>query len=256
MTPTWWKRGAKPFVVMAAVGVAALSAVDARAMQVNPGDLVLAMFSNGTEYYQNLGQASSLLSGPAQNINIGASSLNPFTVTAGSNPILWGLISVEGQTQLNTFMNGASTKTAQEIVDSQTVNSVNAVKASMDGWRNLLLLNTPAGNEATLPASDPASWNTNWGLNGSLGGNMGAASFQGNLDSILTVVKGQSRVGAQLNVFSDVGRAVLASNGLFSICGGAGCELQPVPIPAAAVLFGSGLIGLIGIARRKIAPAA
>jgi hypothetical protein len=126
----------------------------------------------------------------------------------------------------------------------------------MDGWRNLLLLNTPAGNEATLPASDPASWNTNWGLNGSLGGNMGAASFQGNLDSILTVVKGQSRVGAQLNVFSDVGRAVLASNGLFSICGGAGCELQPVPIPAAAVLFGSGLIGLIGIARRKIAPAA
>src|SRR5262245_11859196 len=79
MTPTWWKRRAKPFVVMA-VGVAALSAVEARAMQVNPGDLVLAMFSNGTEYYRNLGQASTLLTGSPVTIDIGSSSLNPFTV--------------------------------------------------------------------------------------------------------------------------------------------------------------------------------
>jgi len=222
-------------------------------MQVEPGDLMLALFSNGTEYYRNLGPASTLLAGPTVNIDIGSSSLNPLTVTAGSNPILWGLISAEGTTQLNTFMNTASTMTSQQIVDSQTVNSVVPVKSTMDGWRNQLGLSTPAGTEATLPASDPASWNTTWGLAGNLGGNMGAASFQGNLDSVLTLIKGQARVGAQLNVFSDVGRAVLTSNGMFSIRGGAGCELQPVPIPAAAVLFGSGLIGLIGIARRKVA---
>jgi hypothetical protein len=224
---------------------------DARAMQVDPGDLVLALFSNDTEYYRNLGPASTVLAGTTVNVNIGASSLNPLTVTAGSNPILWGLISVEGQTQLNTFMNAASTKPTQEIVDSQTVNSVNATKANMDGWRNMLLLNTPAGNEATLPASDPASWNTTWGLNGSFGGNMGAASFQGNLDSVLTMIKGQSRVGAQLNVFSDIGRAVLTSNGMFSICGTAGCTPgAPVPVPAAVLLFLTGLFGLAAFARR------
>jgi len=253
MISTWWKRRAKPFVVMAA-GVAALGAADARAMQVNPGDLVLAMFSNGTEYYRNLGPASTLLAGGLTNINVGASSLNPLSVTSGANPILWGLISAEGQTQLNTFMNTASTMTSQQIVDSGTNNTVVPVKSLMDGWRNQLGVSTPAGNEATLPASDPASWASTWGLAGNLGGVMGAASFQGGLDSVLTMIKGQARTaGGQLNVFSDVGRAVLTSAGMFSICGGANCDLQPVPIPAAAVLFGSGLIGLIGIARRKVA---
>jgi len=239
-----------------AAGVAALGAADARAMQVNPGDLMLALFSNGTEYYRNLGPASTLLAGAPVNVNLGSSPLNPMGVTTGANPVLWGLISAEGQSQVNTFMNTASTMTSQQIVDSQTNNLVVPVKSTMDGWRNQLGLSTPAGNEATLAASDPASWASTWGLAGNLGGVMGAASFQGNLDAVLTMIKGQARVAGppvQLNVFSDVGRATLTAAGMFSICGGANCELQPVPIPAAAVLFGSGLIGLIGIARRRVA---
>lgn len=238
-------------ILVAILGLTGLP-LDARAMQVEPGDLMLALFSNGTEYYRNLGPASTLLAGPTVNIDIGSSSLNPLTVTAGSNPILWGLVSAQGQTQLNTFMNTASTMTSQQIVDSQTVNSVVPVKSTMDGWRNQLSLSTPAGTEATLPASDPASWNTTWGLAGNLGGVMGAASFQGNLDSVLTLIKGQARVGAQLNVFSDVGRAVLSANGMFSICGTPGCTPggAPVPVPAALLLFLTGLFGLAAFARR------
>jgi hypothetical protein len=65
------------------------------------------------------------------------------------------------------------------------------------------------------------------------------------------MIKGQSRVGAQLNVFSDIGRAVLTSNGMFSICGTAGCTPgAPVPVPAAVLLFLTGLFGLAAFARR------
>jgi len=226
----------------------------AQAMQVEQGDLMLALFSNDTEYYRNLGPASTVLAGPTVNINIGSSPLNPLSVTTGSNPILWGLINAQGQTQTNTFMYTASTMTSQQITASQTNNFVVPVKSTMDGWRNQLSLSTPAGTEATLPASDPASWNTNWGLAGNLGGVMGAASFQGNLDSVLTMIKGQARVGAQLNVFSDVGAAVLSANGILSICGTPGCTPggapAPVPVPAALLLFLTGLFGLAAFARR------
>jgi len=239
-----------------AAGVAALGAADARAMLVNPGDLVLAMFSNGTEYYRNLGSAETLLTGAQVNIDIGSSSLNPFGVTTGANPVQWTLLSTQGTTQVNTFLNTASTLTSQQIVDSQSNNSVVTVASNMAGWRNQLNLSLPAGNEGTILASDPASFSSNFGVGGTLNGAMLAGGFQGDVNSVLNMVKGQARITGpplQLNVFSDVGRAVLASNGFLSICGGAGCQLQAVPIPAAAVLFGSGLIGLIGIARRKVA---
>ena len=31
-----------------------------------------------------------------------------------------------------------------------------------------------------------------------------------------------------------------------------GVDLQPVPVPAAVWLFGSGLLGLVGVARRRV----
>ncbi len=46
------------------------------------------------------------------------------------------------------------------------------------------------------------------------------------------------------------GQALLSANGIFQISGG---QLAAVPVPAAVILFGSGLIGLVGIARRNFA---
>jgi hypothetical protein len=42
---------------------------------------------------------------------------------------------------------------------------------------------------------------------------------------------------------------MLFANGTFQITGG---TLAPIPVPAAVVLFGSGLIGLVGLARRNL----
>jgi hypothetical protein len=45
------------------------------------------------------------------------------------------------------------------------------------------------------------------------------------------------------------GQAMLFANGIFQITGG---TLAAVPVPAAVVLFGTGVIGLVGIARRNL----
>jgi len=240
-------------LLMALVGGTGLP-LPAQAMEVDQGNLMLALFSNETEYYRNLGPASTLLAGPEVNINIGSSSLNPLSVTTGSNPVQWTLLQVQGTTQVNTFMHTASTLTSQQIVDSQTNNSVVPVHANMAGWRNQLSLFTPPGTEATLLASDPASFSSNFGVGGTLNGAMLAGGFQSGFDSLLHIVKGQARVAGpplQLNVFSDIGRAVLSANGLLSICGTPGCTPgAPVPVPAALLLFLTGLFGLAAFARR------
>jgi hypothetical protein len=45
----------------------------------------------------------------------------------------------------------------------------------------------------------------------------------------------------------------LSNTGVLSISGGTGSPPPPVPLPAAVWLFGSGLLGLIGVGRRKAA---
>jgi hypothetical protein len=68
-----------------------------------------------------------------------------------------------------------------------------------------------------------------------------------NLDQLLYIIKGDSEIITDPMI--GMGQAQLFANGIFQITGG---QLAAVPVPAAVVLFGTGLIGLVGIARRKI----
>ena len=68
-----------------------------------------------------------------------------------------------------------------------------------------------------------------------------------NLDQILNVVNGDPFASG--SPVTAMGQALLSGNGLFKITGG---PLAAVPVPAALVLFGTGIIGLVGIARRKL----
>lgn len=247
------KRTARILMVALAVtmGIGGLS-TETRAYQINSGDLVLAVYGNGTEYYQDLGSAASLLATSVpKTFDLNLSSLNPLVATGGSQPVQWTLVRNTFGTGIpgtSTFVNLASQQTTQEIMDSQNTYSVSQANGNIRSWQSTISgVSAPLGTELLLNASDPASFTTTMGFGGSLNGSF-PSILEGSLGSLMTILQGR----ATGNLLSDVGRATLSANGLLTICGGAGCSLAPVPLPAAVVLFGSGLIGLVGIARRKL----
>ena len=252
MKRAWWLQGAKVFVgvMVMAAGVGGL-APDVRAFEFNGGDLVLAVYGNGVdgqEYYRNLGAASTLLSpGNVSNFTLPSNALP--AIVGGTQ---WTLIQGQGTTQLNTFINVASTLNAADTIASGSNNNVIPANTNITSWRNTIGPATGPGSEILLDASNPASFTTKFGVGGTLNGSFSGGGLQGSLDSVLTILLAQARVGTDSNVLSDVGKALLLANGQLQICGvgGAGCSLAPIPVPAAVILFGSGLIGLVGIARR------
>ncbi|MDN5940399.1 MAG: hypothetical protein L0H94_00835 [Nitrospira sp.] len=250
-----WLRKAKVLVgVMATVAGISGLATEARAFEFNPGDLILVMFGNAQEYYRNLGPAASLLAPGAQTqFDLSESSLNPLSATAGVEPVQYTLLSSEGTTVFDVFINHASQKTSAEIVASQSNNGVGPLNSLITGWRENIGTTTGPGSEIVLPAIDPASWTTTFGIGGSLSGTWTGGGMQGSLGTLLTMIQGDAYVDAtqERNVLSDVGKALLLANGPFNLCGGGGCTPAAVPLPTAVVLFGTGLAALVGIARRK-----
>lgn len=224
----------------------------AGAFTFNSGDVVLAMYGNNTEYYRNLGPADSLLAnGANQTINLSLSTLNPMTAVGGPEPVQWTLVRNTfgfGIPAGQTFNNYASKQTTQEILDSQNNYSVAQANGAITSWQSTIgqAPGLPAGNEVLLPKTDPASFTTQMGIGGTLNGSF-PSNVEGGVGTFLTILEGTVRG----NVLSDVGRALLSADGQLKICGGAGCTVEPIPVPAAAVLFGTGISALIGLARRK-----
>jgi hypothetical protein len=109
----------------------------------------------------------------------------------------------------------------------------------------------PLFAEDTISKTDSLNRSFSQNLNTSGSGQFEGAwplAMQGNLDSVLNIMRGNVETSA----FTQVGRVLLTANGLLTI-GNPGPNVAPVPLPAGVVLFGSGLIGLVGIARRKFA---
>jgi hypothetical protein len=260
-----WKHKARVLLVaLATVSGLEGMAPEAKAFQFNNGDLVLAIFGNNTEFYYDIGTKSSLLSPGAQTtIDISALAGLPFSPGAGvvgGAQTQWTIIG-RNQVAASPSANGIFVYAGSQN-DSTNITilpGISATNTRIQGWNSSLNTSTGStpvgpGAQVFLDSTDPAAFtnSNNFDLDGTLGGSWNAGGMKGSVGDLLNILEGRARNElGQTNVISDAGRAILLASGQLTICGGGGCSLAAVPLPAAVVLFGSGLIGLVGIARRK-----
>lgn len=245
----------------AAVMVTGALSQSAQAFTFSEGDLVLVMYGNreagvGTEAIINLtsltgldmdqlttGTTTTTVDVSAFLNAAGIRDLNPaspdypvrYSVMGYQADLLTGGYAVKAgsSVDLNNGNGGLVGNTANRLnLWAGNVNDSNAP-------------NLGGQNGAVLAFGDPNSYTTRFGtaerMNNGFLTNMAA-----NLDQLLYIVKGDSETGDPL---MGMGQAMLLANGQFQITGG---QLAAVPVPAAVVLFGSGLIGLAGMARRNL----
>lgn len=225
-------------LAVATVAAAALAGpvTAAHALQFSQGDAILAVYGNGTEYVQNLGSYSTLLS---NGLTLNLSGILG-QVTPGGNPLQIALFGSSG----NEIFFGD--KFALSSWTNSNKNQVvpNALLGNLSGWATSLLTANDARN--FFPQSDPLSFTTtqNNSGNNTLGGTTPAPrpAFAGVGDTLYLM----KRPGAA-STLAQVGTAVFNVDGQLIIG-----QVSAVPVPAAVVLFASGLVGLVGLARRRM----
>jgi hypothetical protein len=217
---------------LAGVGVA----TDAHALTASNDNLIFAMFGNNTEYVVNLGSTSSLLAGNnSTTINLNSTSV---AATAGAGPVFFALVSWDYNP--STFALSTVTSSINQAAGSGPAFLTNVVNP-FSTWTNLVNESNFPGN--TIAATNPMSFSSIFGGDtATMAGAFSAAPTRALLGSTLYLLGGD----VTTNALADLGSAFLSQDGLtLTVTAGA------VPIPAAVILFGTGLAGLVGVARRK-----
>jgi hypothetical protein len=240
MKNTWTRI--KQTVTVAAVSLAAISAgVPAHALVYNTGDAVLVVYGNEQQGYLNLGNWDALkVAGGTFNV---ASILNTAGVS-GANPIEYTIVGNSGALTPLWFGNNAAIGDWNST--QKNLLNVTAYNTNNTSWRGQL---TTAADPArqVYAASDPLlSFQTYFGETDSLGGTIpNGRRGSSDIDSLLYLLE---RTGAA-GTLAGITTAFLNSTTKLLTIGG---EPAPVPVPAAAVLFATGMIGLVGFARRSM----
>ena len=225
----------KRIVLATALAVAAVvSGVveKAQAFTFGDGDLVIAIYGNATEAVVNLGNYNSVLTNPSITRDLSAQLA---AASVGGSPVRYTLF-------------GFNTATGNGQIFAGTAfapGSIVGVRDFNNQFTNTIGYTALPFAGDTIARSNSASFSSNLNTSGvgSFDGSWPVA-MQGTLGQLLNIMAGDSVT----NAYSQVGRMLLAADGTLTI-GNPGPAA--VPLPAGVVLFGTGLIGLAGIARRS-----
>ncbi len=232
----------------------------ANAFNFQQEDLILSLYGNSKEVLVNLSDLTPVggsgpvgtmdqISGSSTIYNYDLSAYLNTTGVLGAETVRYTVMGFkQDENTFETAYRAGSSSTAATVgVQTSSIGYVTA----LDTFRgNVSDVNTPNVNGTTNIAIvnrlGDFSHTGRMGIADTLGDgfNMAMAS---NLDQILNVVNGDPFASG--SPVTAMGQALLSGNGLFQITGG---QLAAVPVPAAIILFGTGIIGLVGIARRKL----
>jgi hypothetical protein len=247
----------------AAVMATGLFSQPALAFNFSEGDLVLAIYGNrtageGKEALINLTDLSGglnmhdLTTGPTVHafdvsayLNAaGVKDLNP---ASPDYPVRYTVFGYMTNPEIGFDVKGGSATNLAGTVQSANGNTLSALNLWAGNVTDANAPNLISGQNGAVLAWDNAnSHTTRMGLAEKLAGGFNTV-MGANLDQLLRIIVVNSEFiddPAQAE-----GQAMLFANGTFQITGG---TLAPIPVPAAVVLFGSGLIGLVGLARRNL----
>lgn len=237
------KRLAAGMCVLAAVAAVSMPS-KAQALSFPAGDLAFVVYGGSNEFYQDLGSISSILSNPTTTLNLTPQQLTDVT-TGASLGIKFTLLGTSSDfTQFLTGGPGTISASQKGSTDWQTgqgqVQAWSALLGTVSGGQT-------ANNPLTLLASNQNSFTSSLGNDGRLSGTMGFSVAAGS-DQTLSLYSIMTDAASGNDVYTKVASALLTSSGQLTITPGA----APVPIPAAVVLFGTGIVALVGFARRKV----
>jgi hypothetical protein len=225
----------KRIVLATAVAVAAVVscvAERAQAFTFGDGDIVVAIYGNATEALVDLGNYNSLLTNPSHTFNL---SSQLAAAQVGTNAVKYTVFGVDSATGNGRVFAGTAFDPSSIHGNFDLNNQFN----------NTFAFTVQPFTGDTIAATAPQSFTSN--LNTAGAGSFDGAwpvAMQGTVGQLLNILAGDSVT----NAFSQVGRVLLASDGTLTV-GNPGPAA--VPLPAGVVLFGTGLIGLVGFARRS-----
>jgi hypothetical protein len=226
---------------VAAVALAAVSvSVPAHALVYNTGDAVLVIYGNEQQGYLNLGNWDTLkTTGGSFNV---ADILNTAGVS-GANAIEYTIVGNSGaQTPMWFGSNqaiGDWTSTQKNLLNTNAYNTGNT------NWRGQLTTAADPTRKIYAAADPLLAFSLYFGTTDSLGG-LTSVRGSSDIDSLLNLLE---RTGAATTLAGVTTAFLNSTTKLLTIGGG---QPAPIPVPAAAVLFATGMIGLVGFARRSM----
>lgn len=245
------RQGTVKRLAAAVIAVTAMAVMggpsSALALGFNFGDLGFYVYGGNDQRYESFGTGSSnpvlLGSSPTtRNISSDLPTLNAGAATGLRYSVIGS--STDGLTFYVSSPN--ATITAAQANNSFAANAQGEFlfwagqHAAQTGGVGNPLANNPSITAASAPHSFTSILGTAGVLNGQVGFNT-----HGTLGQLLNIFA-VNVDGATTETYTRIATALLMPDGALTITPTA------VPVPAAVVLFGTGLVGLVGLARRKM----